>query len=60
VTVHRDETIRNHAAFIWSVADLVRPRAVPSGRRERAEGAQDVFEGRFKQLVCRLAGGLAA
>ena len=24
VTVHRDETIRNHAAFIWSVADLLR------------------------------------
>lgn len=22
--VHRDETIRNHAAFIWSVADLLR------------------------------------
>lgn len=24
MTVHRDETIRNHAAFIWSVADLLR------------------------------------
>jgi type I restriction-modification system DNA methylase subunit len=24
VTVHRSETIRNHAAFIWSVADLLR------------------------------------
>ena len=23
-TVHRDDTIRNHAAFIWSVADLLR------------------------------------
>ena len=24
MAVHRDETIRNHAAFIWSVADLLR------------------------------------